>query len=131
MFRNTDPDDRIPDLQNGPDIKIEPEDPTVKIEPENDDDSASSSTDSSDLNGSEKQTQFVQIKNREVFDYEPKASSIHASLWPHWWLKAVRSRHNLRKMEAKKNQRFKAGLKDLFQEALQVRTIKSFSKKTL
>ena len=125
MFRNTDPEEKIPDLQNAPDIKIEPEDPMVKTEPETDDGSASSSTDSSDVNGSEKQTQFVQIKNREVFDYEPRASSIHASLWPHWWLKAVRSRHNLRKMEAKKNQRFKAGLKDLFQEARQVGTIKS------
>ena len=105
------------------DVKMEPEDPTVKTEIESTENSASSSTDSSDENGSVKQAQFVQIKNREVFDYEPKASSIHASLWPHWWLKAVRSRHCLRKMEAKKNQRFKVGLRDLFQEALQVGTI--------
>ena len=68
----------------------------------------------------------VEIKNREVFDYEPKASSIHASMWPHWWLKAVHSRHKLRKIEAKKNVRFKTGLMQLFREALEVGTILFF-----
>ena len=67
---------------------------------------------------------FVHIKNREVFDYEPTANSIHASMWPHWWLRAVQSRHKLRKAEAKKNIRFKTGLKNLLKEALEVRTIK-------
>ena len=71
---------------------------------------------------------FVQIKNREVFDYEPTASSIHASYWPHWWLKAVQSRHKLRKAEAKKNVRFKTGLQNLLKEALEVRTINDIKK---
>ena len=66
---------------------------------------------------------FVQIKNREVFDYEPTASTIHASHWPHWWLKAVQSRHKLRKAEAKKNVRFKTGLQHLLKEAVEVGTI--------
>ena len=127
LFRNTDPVESIPELQPQPEVKLEPEETDFKVEPEQSENSASSSTESSDENGSVKQAQFVQIKNREVFDYEPQASSIHASLWPHWWLKAVRSRHCLRKSEAKKNQRFKVGLKDLFQEALKVGTIKSCS----
>ena len=73
---------------------------------------------------------FVEIKNREVFDYEPKASSIHASMWPHWWLKAVHSRHKLRKTEAKKNVRFRTGLMQLFREALEVGTILFFKFKS-
>ena len=80
---------------------------------------ASESTDSQGCEES-RQAEFVQIKNREVFDYEPTANSIHASQWPHWWLKAVHSRHKLRKEEAKKNMRFQAGLKHLLEEALEV-----------
>lgn len=113
MFRNADPEshDEVPPL--GPDIKTE-----VVEEVQ-----AGSSTSLDESSSPVKKATFVQIKNRQVFDYEPNASSIHASHWPHWWLKAVQSRHKLRKAEAKKNVRFKNGLLDLLREALEVRTI--------
>ena len=111
MFRNSDPvsDSEIPSLE-----------PVVKTEVDQDsyDDSAAKVG-----TPEPKQVNFVQIKNREVFDYEPTASSIHASMWPHWWLRAVQSRHKLRKAEARKNVRFKTGLQNLLKEALEVRTI--------
>ena len=113
MFRNADPEvaDEIPPLE--PDIKTEPD--------ETDQSNGSQTTGAS--SATPKKALFVQVKNREVFDYEPTANSIHASYWPHWWLKAVQSRHKLRKEEAKKNVRFKTGLQHLLKEALEVRTI--------
>ena len=112
LFRNSDPEsnDEIPPL--GPVVKSE-------VESDNAENAASNNTNDSEAS----RVNFVQIKNREVFDYEPNANSIHASLWPHWWLKAVQSRHKLRKAEAKKNMRFKAGLQHLLKEALEVGTI--------
>ena len=114
MFRNSDPESAndLPSLE-----------PVVKTEPV-DEEQSNSSMESSSLEP--KKATFVQIKNREVFDYEPNANSIHASYWPHWWLKAVQSRHRLRKQEAKKNVRFKTGLQHLLKEALEVRTINIF-----
>ena len=112
MFRNSDPNsvNEIPLLE-----------PVVKTEVDSE---SPSSLNSSNVETTEKkQPIFVQVKNREVFDYEPTANSIHASLWPHWWLRAVQSRHKLRKEEAKKNVRFKTGLQHLLKEALEVRTI--------
>ena len=108
--------EQVPELQPVPEIKTEPVE-DVKCE-------AEETENSEDMNGSSKKPQFVQVKNREVFDYEPNAKSIHASMWPHYWLKAVNSRFKLRKEEARKNMRFKTGLRDLFQEAIRVRTIK-------
>ena len=90
--------------------------PQVKTEPESENEGVT--------DGNGKKTHFVQVKNRQVFDYEPKANSIHASMWPHWWLKSVKSKHRLRKKEAEKNVRFKTGLNHLLQEALEVGTIK-------
>ena len=118
MFRNSDQEEAegIPVLE-----------PVVKNEPV-EDDSITAQQNSAANNNGNKPAQFVQIKNREVFDYEPTASSIHASLWPHWWLKAVKSRHKLRTKEAKKNVRFKAGLQHLLREALEVRTITFYFK---
>ena len=112
MFRNSDPSstNEIPPLEPG--IKLEPEDDATPNE--------TSSSVSDKVNS---KAVFVQVKNREVFDYEPTADSIHASMWPHWWLRAVRSRHKLRVEEAKKNVRFKTGLQHLLKEALEVRTI--------
>ena len=75
--------------------------------------------------GSSRPPNFLHLKNKEVFDYEPTASSIHASLWPHWWLKAVQSRYKLRKTEGKKNEKLANGLHYLFKEALEVGTIKN------
>ena len=114
MFRNTDPDSEnaIPLLE-----------PVVKTEVAEEQQPSSSSA----PEPKQPKVNFVQIKNREVFDYEPNASSIHASMWPHWWLKAVHSRHKLRRAEAKKNVRFRTGLQHLLKEALEVRTIKLFS----
>ena len=74
--------------------------------------------------GSSRPSNFLHLKNKEVFDYEPTANSIHASLWPHWWLKAVQSRYKLRKTEGKKNEKLAKGLQYLFKEALEVGTIK-------
>ena len=109
MFRNSDPvsNDGIPLLE-----------PVIKQEVD-EEDSASTGQEESAKN----KATFVQIKNREVFDYEPTANSIHASMWPHWWLKAVHSRHKLRTVEGKKNVRFKTGLQHLLKEALEVGTI--------
>ena len=106
MFRNSDHDDEVPELEMQQPIKTEPE----------------FEADLEDGNG--RKAQFVQVKNRQVFDYEPMANSIHASMWPHWWLKSVKSKHRLRKKEAEKNVRFKTGLNSLLQEAIEVRTIK-------
>ena len=118
LFRNSDQGESVPELI--PDIKQE----VIDEKKESSEDShAENNENFTDMNGSSKKAQFVQVKNRQVFDYEPNASSIHASLWPHWWLKAVHARHQLRKTEAQKNVRFKAGLRDLFQEALEVGTI--------
>ena len=101
--------------------------PTVKIEPSSEE-ATSGQEDKlvSDQESQEKKVHFVQVKNRQVFDYEPNANSIHASMWPHWWLKSVKSKHMLRRKEAAKNVRFKTGLNHLFQEALEVRTITKF-----
>ena len=117
LFRNSDQNESVPELV--PDIKQE-----VIDAKEGQEGSREENTEKlTDMNGSSKKAQFVQVKNRQVFDYEPNASSIHASLWPHWWLKAVHARHQLRMKEAQKNVRFKTGLRDLFQEALEVGTI--------
>ena len=116
LFRNSDPMDQVPELQPIPEVKMEPVE-EVKCEVE-----AGAET-SEDMNGSSKKPQFVQVKNREVFDYEPNAKSIHASMWPHYWLQAVNSRFKLRKEEARKNIRFKTGLRDLLQESIRVGTI--------
>ena len=89
LFRTSDHDDEVPELEMLQ-FKTEPESENEEVKDRN-----------------EKKTHFVQVKNREVFDYEPNASSIHASMWPHGWLKAVNSRHKLRKAEARKNERFK------------------------
>ena len=117
MFRNSDTEsqDEIPPL--GPNVKIEVED----------DNQTGLEDVSKESEEPPRKANFVQIKNREVFDYEPSANSIHASYWPHWWLKAVQSRHKLRKGEAKKNVRFQTGLKNLFKEALEVGTIILFN----
>ena len=118
LFRNSDQIDSVPELI--PEIKQE----VVESDGEGQEGSRKETNEKlTDMNGSQKKAQFVQVKNRQVFDYEPNASSIHASLWPHWWLKAVHARHQLRKTEAQKNVRFKLGLRDLFQEALEVGTI--------
>ena len=117
LFRNSDQDESVPELV--PDIKQEVIDTKEGQEGWREENTEKLT----DMNGSSKKAQFVQVKNRQVFDYEPNASSIHASLWPHWWLKAVHARHQLRKKEAQKNVRFKAGLRDLFKEALEVGTI--------
>ena len=101
--------------------------PTVKTEP-----SSEEAKDGQedillfDQEAQEKKVHFVQVKNRQVFDYEPNANSIHASMWPHLWLKSVKSKHVLRRKEAARNVRFKTGLNHLFQEALEVRTINNF-----
>ena len=108
MFRNSDHDEEVPELESQQHIKTEPE------------------VENEVVDGNERKPQFVQVKNRQVFDYEPKANSIHASMWPHWWLKAVKSKHRLRTKEAEKNVRFKTGLIHLLQEAIEVRTIKKF-----
>ena len=121
LFRNSDQMEQVPDLQPNPNVKVEPVEETTG-EKERTKDS------SEDMNGSTKKPQFVQVKNREVFDYEPNAKSIHASMWPHYWLKAVNSRFKLRKEEARKNMRFKTGLRDLLQESIQVGTIKNKKK---
>lgn len=113
--------EEVPELVQQPDIKTEVDDQHMEGQfPEN-----TGQSGSLDMNGSSKKAQFVQVKNRQVFDYEPNASSIHASLWPHWWLKAVHSRHKLRKSEARKNLSLKSSLRVLFQEAIEVRTIKN------
>ena len=109
MFRNSDPE-----LNDG----IPPLDPVIKTEPEDENPVPNDSNDSK-----APKANFVEVKNREVFDYEPTANAIHASMWPHWWLRAVQSRHKLRKEEAKKNVRFKTGLQHLLKEALEVGTI--------
>ena len=113
--------EEVPELVQEPDIKTE-----VDVQ-QNGGQSQENmgQSNSLDMNGSPKKAQFVQVKNRQVFDYEPNASSIHASLWPHWWLKAVHSRHKLRKSEARKNMSLKTSLRELFQEAIEVRTIKN------
>ena len=113
MFRNSDPSsvEEVPALD--PVVKTEVADESLPM----------SATNGPGTAAKPAKAQFVQIKNREVFDFEPTASSIHASLWPHWWLRAVQSRHKLRKAEAKKNVRFKTGLQHLFKEALEVGTI--------
>ena len=88
LFRNSDPMEKVPDLQPIPEVKVEPiEDSNGETEKR---------TRSEDMNGLNKKPQFVQVKNREVFDYEPNAKSIHASMWPHYWLTAVNSRFKLR-----------------------------------
>ena len=119
MFRNSDPMENVPELVQVPDVKTEVDDQQEVKQTE----SNVNQSELSAVNGSPKKPHFVQVKNRQVFDYEPNASSIHASLWPHWWLRAVHARHDLRKAEARKNVRLKEGLRDLFQEALEVGTI--------
>ena len=119
LFRNSDLMENVPELAPVPDVKTEVEE-QQEVTPMA---SKGNGSEFSDVNGSPKKPHFVQVKNRQVFDYEPNASSIHASLWPHWWLKAVHARHDLRKSEARKNARLKEGLRDLFQEALEVGTI--------
>ena len=121
MFRNSDPVNDNPEKELDPDIKIEPDEEIPELVAE--ENASVAKEDFSDMNGSEKKPQFVQIKNREVFDYEPTANSIHASLWPHWWLRAVQSRHKLRKAEARTNVRFRTGLLDLLREAIEVSAI--------
>ena len=123
MFRNSDPVENETLIGRNTDVKTEPEEDIPELVPEIES-PVTEDKNSTDLNGSEKKPHFVQVKNREVFDYEPTADSIHASLWPHWWLRAVQSRHKLRKVEAKKNVRFQLGLQDLLREAVEVRTIK-------
>ena len=124
LFRNSDHEEPIPELQSEPEVKKEPE----HLDSTNLSRKIDGGNNASVKNGSEKQAQFVQVENREVFDYEPNANSIHASMWPHWWLKAVNSRYKLRKEEARKNDKFKKGLRELMQEALQVGTIFCFRK---
>ena len=96
--------------------------PEIKVEPSEGIGQSTASGNSTE-SGPARTPNFLQLKNKEVFDYEPTASSIHASLWPHWWLKAVQSRYKLRKSEGKKNAKLLEGLKFLFKEALEVGTM--------
>ena len=96
--------------------------PEVKVESVDDNVQFTENTNSTEA-GPSRTPNFLQLKSKEVFDYEPTASSIHASLWPHWWLKAVQSRYKLRKTEGRKNEKLLKGLQHLFAEALEVGTI--------
>ena len=118
LFRKSDPRN-VTEEDDQQMVELVPE---VKAEPVIDSAQSTESVNSTE-GGPSRTPNFLQVKSKEVFDYEPTASSIHASLWPHWWLKAVQSRYKLRKTEGKKNEKLLKGLQHLFKEALEVGTI--------
>ena len=71
-------------------------------------------------------TERIHVKDRIVYDWEPKMGSLASSDWPHHWLKRVEANYKLRLPEAKKNAKLLQALLQLFEEAKRVSLVKNF-----
>ena len=96
--------DELPDLEPDTAVKIEPD-----LSEESEDEPRPTLT-----------TERVQVKDRLVYDWEPKMGSLASSDWPHFWLKRIEANYKLRLPEAKKNAKLLQALLQLFEEAKRV-----------